>query len=203
MILILSLLPPLYSLFLICLRSATFGNAVELIVAIFALREGLVRVVQIRQTSWFVLDFAFHLISLGILYSLQTSLLGSILSNMLLVLGASFFCGDLYHKRQSCAHQTFTYSFLIQFNRLPLLYLMLFCFLRFNGSRAWHLWLSAHVGVLRSHAPATYDMVKQDGSPDKLHHLALLFCSALLLLFSVVLFACTSCLAVYIPSFFR
>lgn len=48
------------------LLNATFGNAVELIVAIAALVQGQLRLVQ-------------------------TSLLGSIVSNLLLVLGMSFF----------------------------------------------------------------------------------------------------------------
>lgn len=47
------------------LLNATFGNATEALVSIFALRKGLVRVVQV-------------------------SLLGSVLSNMLLVLGSAF-----------------------------------------------------------------------------------------------------------------
>lgn len=57
------------------LLNATFGNATEFIVAISALSRGLFRLVQL-------------------------SLLGSILSNMLLVLGCAFFCGGLYHKTQ-------------------------------------------------------------------------------------------------------
>ncbi|KAH8518324.1 hypothetical protein H0E87_000253 [Populus deltoides] len=59
------------------LLNATFGNATELIIAIYALRHGMIRVVQL-------------------------SLLGSILSNMLLVLGCAFFCGGLvfYRKEQ-------------------------------------------------------------------------------------------------------
>jgi len=57
------------------LLNATFGNAVELIVAIIALKDGLIRVVQ-------------------------TSLLGSILSNLLLVMGMSFFFGGLKYKEQ-------------------------------------------------------------------------------------------------------
>lgn len=57
------------------LLNATFGNATELIVAITALKRGLYRLVQL-------------------------SLLGSILSNMLLVLGCSFWFGGLYHKTQ-------------------------------------------------------------------------------------------------------
>lgn len=59
------------------LLNATFGNATELIISIYALKSGLLRVVQM-------------------------SLLGSILSNMLLVLGCAFFCGGLvfYKKDQ-------------------------------------------------------------------------------------------------------
>ncbi|TBU35627.1 calcium/proton exchanger [Dichomitus squalens] len=52
------------------LLNATFGNAVEIIVGIAALLQGELRIVQ-------------------------TSLLGSILSNLLLVLGCSFFAGGL------------------------------------------------------------------------------------------------------------
>ncbi|KAJ9176725.1 hypothetical protein P3X46_012007 [Hevea brasiliensis] len=52
------------------LLNATFGNATELIISIYALKSGMIRVVQ-------------------------QSLLGSILSNMLLVLGCAFFCGGL------------------------------------------------------------------------------------------------------------
>ena len=52
------------------LLNATFGNATELIISIYALRRGMIRVVQ-------------------------QSLLGSILSNMLLVLGCAFFAGGI------------------------------------------------------------------------------------------------------------
>ncbi|CAD5315657.1 unnamed protein product [Arabidopsis thaliana] len=52
------------------LLNATFGNVTELIISIFALKSGMIRVVQL-------------------------TLLGSILSNMLLVLGCAFFCGGL------------------------------------------------------------------------------------------------------------
>jgi len=58
------------------LLNASFGNAVEMILAVFALQEGLVSVVQ-------------------------TSLLGSILSNLLLVLGMCFFFGGVkYHEQR-------------------------------------------------------------------------------------------------------
>ena len=58
------------------LLNATFGNATELIVSLYALNSGLTRVVQL-------------------------SLLGSILSNMLLVLGCSFLSGGIvFHKKE-------------------------------------------------------------------------------------------------------
>lgn len=58
------------------LLNATFGNAVELIISIFALREGLIGVVL-------------------------ASLTGSVLGNLLLVAGLSFFIGGLKYKRQT------------------------------------------------------------------------------------------------------
>eukprot|EP00457_Paulinella_chromatophora_P005311 gb/GEZN01005327.1/.p1 GENE.gb/GEZN01005327.1/~~gb/GEZN01005327.1/.p1 ORF type:complete len:428 (-),score=68.23 gb/GEZN01005327.1/:464-1747(-) len=58
------------------LINATMGNVTEMIVSIFALKAGLVRVVQI-------------------------SLLGSILSNLLLVLGMAFFIGGVRHSTQT------------------------------------------------------------------------------------------------------
>jgi Ca2+:H+ antiporter len=58
------------------LMNATFGNAVELIVSIIALKQGQIRVVQ-------------------------ASMLGSILSNILLVLGCCFFVGGLRYREQS------------------------------------------------------------------------------------------------------
>ncbi|CAG8447897.1 131_t:CDS:2 [Funneliformis caledonium] len=57
------------------LLNATFGNAVELIVSIVALKEGEIRVVQ-------------------------ASMLGSIISNLLLVLGMCFVAGGMYHDEQ-------------------------------------------------------------------------------------------------------
>ncbi|XP_022642842.1 vacuolar cation/proton exchanger 5 isoform X6 [Vigna radiata var. radiata] len=58
------------------LLTATFGNATELIISIYALKSGMTRVVQL-------------------------SLLGSILSNMLLVLGCAFLCGGIVnHKKE-------------------------------------------------------------------------------------------------------
>ncbi|AQK46723.1 Vacuolar cation/proton exchanger 2, partial [Zea mays] len=57
------------------LLNATFGNATEMIIAIYALKNGMIRVVQ-------------------------QSLLGSILSNMLLVMGCAFFAGGIVHRNK-------------------------------------------------------------------------------------------------------
>jgi len=61
------------------LVNATFGNAVELIVSIVALRAGEIEVVQ-------------------------ASMLGSILSNLLLVLGMCFLLGGIYNMRSADGH---------------------------------------------------------------------------------------------------
>lgn len=58
------------------LLNATFGNATELIIALIALQEGLVDVVK-------------------------SSLVGSIVSNLLLVLGLSMLLGGIKHREQS------------------------------------------------------------------------------------------------------
>ncbi|MCP3905815.1 MAG: calcium/proton exchanger [Planctomycetes bacterium] len=58
------------------LLNATFGNAAEMIIALFALREGLHGIVK-------------------------ASLTGSIIGNVLLVLGLSVLCGGLRHRRQT------------------------------------------------------------------------------------------------------
>ncbi|XVF76951.1 hypothetical protein PTKIN_Ptkin14bG0001400 [Pterospermum kingtungense] len=57
------------------LLNATFGNATELIISIYALRTGKIRVVQL-------------------------SLLGSLLSNLLFVLGCAFLFGGIVRKQQ-------------------------------------------------------------------------------------------------------
>lgn len=57
------------------LLNASFGNAAEMIIAVFALKAGLIDVVK-------------------------ASITGSILGNVLLVLGASFFAGGLRFRRQ-------------------------------------------------------------------------------------------------------
>jgi len=63
------------------LLNASFGNAVEMIVSVQALRTGLFTIVK-------------------------ESLLGSILSNVLLVLGTSFLCGGFTHRTDN-AHTSF------------------------------------------------------------------------------------------------
>ncbi|POS85200.1 hypothetical protein EPUL_003766 [Erysiphe pulchra] len=60
------------------LLNATFGNAVEMIVSIVALKNGELRIVQ-------------------------SSMLGSILSNMLLVLGCCFLAGGIHNRRTGTA----------------------------------------------------------------------------------------------------
>jgi len=57
------------------LINASMGNITELVVSIFALKKGLLRVVQV-------------------------SMLGSVLSNLLLVLGSAFLAGGVRHKEQ-------------------------------------------------------------------------------------------------------
>ncbi|ORX76721.1 calcium/proton exchanger [Anaeromyces robustus] len=58
------------------LLNSTFGNAVELIIGVMALKNGLIDVVQ-------------------------SSMVGSLLSNLLLVLGMCFFCGGIKYKYQT------------------------------------------------------------------------------------------------------
>jgi len=58
------------------LLNASFGNITELVVSIFALNKGMLRVVQV-------------------------SMLGSVLSNLLLVLGSAFLVGGIRHKEQT------------------------------------------------------------------------------------------------------
>ncbi|MBT4866112.1 MAG: calcium/proton exchanger [Planctomycetaceae bacterium] len=58
------------------LLNASFGNAAELIIALFALHKGLINVVK-------------------------ASITGSIIGNILLVMGASLFAGGLRYKRQT------------------------------------------------------------------------------------------------------
>src|SRR6202023_2419470 len=57
------------------LLNATFGNATELLIGIFAIREGLIEVVK-------------------------ASLTGSIIGNLLLVLGTAIFAGGMQYKTQ-------------------------------------------------------------------------------------------------------
>lgn len=90
------------------LLNATFGNATELIISIYALRNGMIRVVQ-------------------------QSLLGSILSNMLLVLGCAFLAGGLvYSKREQV------------FNKV--------CFLRHENRFFWFLSFLHHMHIFGAKA---------------------------------------------------
>lgn len=70
--------------------NATFGNVTELIVSLFALKYGMLRIVQ-------------------------CSLLGSILSNLMLVLGCAFFAGGIVTKQQkfSAPASSVNYSLLV------------------------------------------------------------------------------------------
>ena len=68
------------------LLNATFGNVTELIVSLVALFGGMLRIVQV-------------------------SLLGSILSNLLLVLGCAFLVGGIKYPEQKYSHKAQTLSF--------------------------------------------------------------------------------------------
>jgi Ca2+:H+ antiporter len=61
--------------------SATFGNIIELIIAVFALKSGLLRVVE-------------------------ASIIGSIIGNLLLLIGLSIFIGGLRYKHQHFNSET-------------------------------------------------------------------------------------------------
>jgi Ca2+:H+ antiporter len=67
------------------LFSATFGNAIELIIAVLALNAGLIQVVQ-------------------------ASIIGSIIGNILLLVGLSIFAGGLRFKNQRFNNQTIAVS---------------------------------------------------------------------------------------------
>jgi Ca2+:H+ antiporter len=67
------------------LFSATFGNAIELIIAILALNAGLIQVVQ-------------------------ASIIGSIIGNILLLVGLSIFTGGLRYKNQRFNNETIAVS---------------------------------------------------------------------------------------------
>ncbi|SER98502.1 Ca2+:H+ antiporter [Psychrobacillus sp. OK032] len=67
------------------LLNATFGNAVELIISIFTLKAGMVGIVL-------------------------ASLTGSVLGNLLLVLGLSFFAGGIKFKRQKFSMHSARYN---------------------------------------------------------------------------------------------
>ncbi|MCX6670383.1 MAG: calcium/proton exchanger, partial [Euryarchaeota archaeon] len=67
------------------LFSATFGNAIELIIAVLALNAGLIQVVQ-------------------------ASIIGSIIGNILLLVGVSIFTGGLRYKNQRFNNETIAVS---------------------------------------------------------------------------------------------
>ena len=82
------------------LLNATFGNVTELIVSLFAMKAGLLRIVQV-------------------------SLLGSVLSNLLLVLGTAFLVGGLRHPQQQFNRTAQTASFgLLLFATMGMMYPM-------------------------------------------------------------------------------
>lgn len=83
------------------LLNATFGNATEMIISIYALKNGMIRVVQ-------------------------QSLLGSILSNMLLVLGCAFFTGGIIHYEKVQEFNKVDYIILLSFVHRKFLYRGLF-----------------------------------------------------------------------------
>lgn len=72
------------------LLNASFGNAVEIIVGIAALFQGQLRIVQTSVSTLFSVSVS-QLLTAGCL-----QLLGSILSNLLLVLGCSFLAGVFF-----------------------------------------------------------------------------------------------------------
>jgi hypothetical protein len=90
------------------LLNATFGNVTELIVSLVALFGGMLRIVQV-------------------------SLLGSILSNLLLVLGCAFFVGGLKYPEQKDSHKAQTLSF-------SLLLLAVTALLALQPARAQVVW---------------------------------------------------------------
>ena len=70
------------------LLNATFGNAVEIIVGLVALFKGEFRIVQTSVRTRILLRTRVY----------REQMLGSILSNILLVLGCSFLAGMLMHQ---------------------------------------------------------------------------------------------------------
>ena len=72
------------------LLNATFGNAAEMIIALFAV---LAAATALKAGDTDTAETMIHLV--------QASLIGSILGNLLLVLGLAFVWGGLHHKEQS------------------------------------------------------------------------------------------------------
>jgi Ca2+:H+ antiporter len=92
------------------LLNATFGNATEMIIAVYALKNGMIRVVQ-------------------------QSLLGSILSNMLLVMGCAFFAGGVVHR-----------------NKDQIFSKVMFVWLFFSSSVTWHFDIEINIQSLQATA---------------------------------------------------
>jgi hypothetical protein len=65
--------------------NATFGNAVELILGMIALKQGLIRVVQGNYLYGACVNVYISSLFILLLFSHSASILGSILSNILLV----------------------------------------------------------------------------------------------------------------------
>ncbi|CAG8501516.1 920_t:CDS:2, partial [Racocetra fulgida] len=82
------------------LLNATFGNATELIISVFALRAGEIKIVQ-------------------------SSMLGSIISNILLVLGTCFLTGSIKYKTQKF-NQTAAQTSLIEEPQLSIISSIMF-----------------------------------------------------------------------------
>ena len=85
--------------------NVTFGNATELIIGIFALRTGLIGVVK-------------------------ASIMGSIIGNLLLVLGTAMFVGGAKHKKQILIEQEHLREDLLFSLLLPLLLFLQFFLLQ-------------------------------------------------------------------------
>jgi len=106
------------------LLNATFGNVTELIISIIALQQGLLRIVQV-------------------------SLLGSILSNLLLVVGSAFFLGGLRHHQQKFNKTlTTTNSGLLMLGVIGLLYPAVLNATNADRSASSELQLSRYTAVL-------------------------------------------------------
>ena len=108
------------------LLNATFGNATEIIISIFALKSGLIRIVQL-------------------------SLLGAILSDLLLVLGCAFFCGGLVLQKEQLFNKVDVLPDLLSFFFLIVLlsFMLKLIYVLYAGNRCDKL----RIAVGGSHGP--------------------------------------------------